>query len=210
MLGLIKKDLLLINKNLKIFLLILLAYGLIALNGNFDISYIIPFITVMLFISTFSYDDFNNWNCYAVTFPNGRKNVVKAKYITGIIITVISIMVTLFITTIISFLPGSSLNLSDVIANLTGVLAAVLILFSILCPLMFKYGTEKARILLFVAIFGFSAIIGICAEFINFQAFSKFYKIADGIWYIILPIFLISILLASYIWSKKIYQKKEF
>ena len=35
----------------------------------------------MMFISTFSYDEFNNWNSYVATLPNGRKNAIIAKYI---------------------------------------------------------------------------------------------------------------------------------
>lgn len=81
MLGLIKKDFLLIKANSKSMVIIFIVYLMLAFQGIFDVTFIVPLIGIMLFISTFSYDDFNNWNSYAVTLPNGRKNVVRAKYI---------------------------------------------------------------------------------------------------------------------------------
>ena len=81
MIGFNKKDLFIIKANLKSLLIIFVLYLMLAIQGTFDVTFIIPLIGIMLFISTFSYDDFNNWNSYAVTLPNGRKNVVRAKYI---------------------------------------------------------------------------------------------------------------------------------
>ena len=97
MLGLIKKDFLLIKANLKSMIIIFVIYIMLAFQGTFDVTFIIPLIGIMLFISTFSYDDFNNWNSYAVTLPNGRKNVVRAKYIASIILTIILAAVALTI-----------------------------------------------------------------------------------------------------------------
>ena len=38
-------------------------------------------------IATFSYDDVNNFNAYAITFPNGRRNVVLEKYLITVAFT---------------------------------------------------------------------------------------------------------------------------
>lgn len=89
MLGLIKKDFLIIKANLKSMVITFIVYLMLAFQGTFDVTFIIPIIGIMLFISTFSYDDFNNWNSYAVTLPDGRRNVVRAKYIASIILTVV-------------------------------------------------------------------------------------------------------------------------
>ena len=76
MFGLIKKDFLLIKANLRSMMIVFIVYLILTFQGTFDVTFIVPLIGIMLFISTFSYDDFNNWNSYAVTLPNGRKNVV--------------------------------------------------------------------------------------------------------------------------------------
>ena len=83
MLGLIKKDFLILKANSKSMAIIFIIYLMMAFQGVFDVTLIVPLIGIMLFISTFSYDDFNNWNSYAVTLPDGRKNVVRAKYISN-------------------------------------------------------------------------------------------------------------------------------
>ena len=56
MLGLIKKDFLIIKNNLKLIIVMLMVFFIMALGGQFNISFIPTFIIVMLFISTFIYD----------------------------------------------------------------------------------------------------------------------------------------------------------
>ena len=62
MLGLIKKDFLLIKSNLKSITLILILYIIMSIQGSLVLTYIIPFLGVILLTSTFSYDDFNSNN----------------------------------------------------------------------------------------------------------------------------------------------------
>ena len=67
MLGLIKKDLLMIKSNFKLILIMLVVFFIMALQGEFDISFIPTFIIAMLFMTTFSYDEYNKWDAYAIT-----------------------------------------------------------------------------------------------------------------------------------------------
>ena len=56
--------------------------SLLAIKDNSsDILVIMPIFSIMMFVSTFSYDEFNKFNTYVSTLPNGRKEAVKAKYI---------------------------------------------------------------------------------------------------------------------------------
>ena len=128
MLGLIKKDFLLIKANLKSMIIIFVIYIMLAFQGTFDVTFIIPLIGIMLFISTFSYDDFNNWNSYAVTLPNGRKNVVRAKYIASIILTIILAAVALTIGIGISYTKTNSINLDEIISSLMGTMLSSIII----------------------------------------------------------------------------------
>ena len=77
MLGLIKKDLLMIKSNIKTLFIILVVYGVMAYQGQMDLSFILPFMSVMIMISTFSYDAYNKWDAYASCLPNGRQNSVR-------------------------------------------------------------------------------------------------------------------------------------
>ena len=55
MLGLIKKDFLLIKSNLKSITLILILYIIMSIQGSLVLTYIIPFLGVMILTSTFSF-----------------------------------------------------------------------------------------------------------------------------------------------------------
>ncbi|MDE5540007.1 MAG: ABC-2 transporter permease, partial [Bacilli bacterium] len=90
MLGLIKKDLFMIKSNLKILVILFVVYGLMAYQGEMSLSFVLPFMSVMIMISTFSYDTYNKWDAYSITLPNGRKNSVRAKYLATLLLIIIT------------------------------------------------------------------------------------------------------------------------
>ena len=210
MLGLIKKDFLLIKANLKSMAIMFIIYLILAFQGTFDVTFIIPLIGIMLFISTFSYDDFNNWNAYAITFPNGRKNIVKAKYISSIILTIILIILSLAISIIVSYIKTNSINLEENVASLMGTLLSSFIIISLLYPIIFKFGATNGRIILFTMVFGVIGIITLISNFVNMTVFINAINMLDNCWYIALPIMFVLLLGGSYLVSNKIYQNKEF
>ena len=209
MLGLIKKDLLMIKSNLKLVFVMLFVFFIMALQGDFDISYIPPFIIVMLFMSTFSYDEYNHWDAYAITLPNGRKNVVKSKYITTIVLALIAIIITIILNILVGII-NNDLDFDKFIAIIVGCSAGIVCIQSIMYPLIFKYGIEKGRIGLFALTFVIVGIISLLSRIINIEIPNNIVIFLDKYWFIIIPIVLIIILLISYKISEKIYLKKEF
>ena len=163
MVGLIKKDLLMIKSNLKMVLIMLVVFFIMALQGEFDISFVPPFIVVMLFMSTFSYDEFNKWDAYAVTLPNGRKNVVKSKYIASLILTIVTIILTIILNSLVGLI-NNNLEFDKFISTIMGCVFGVILIQSIMYPFIFKYGMEKGRIGLFVISFAIVGIIGLLSS----------------------------------------------
>ena len=210
MLGLIKKDFLLIKANLKSMIIIFVIYIMLAFQGTFDVTFIIPLIGIMLFISTFSYDDFNNWNSYAVTLPDGRKNVVRAKYIASIILTIILAIVSLTIGIGISYTKTNSINLDEIISSLMGTMLSSVIIISLLYPIVFKFGATNGRIILFAVVFGIAGIGALIAQFIDMTPIINIINGLDNYLLIAIPIISIILLGISYLISNKIYQSKEF
>lgn len=209
MLGLIKKDLLLLKGNVKLFIIIFFICITISLTGEFNITFFLPFITIMLFISTFNYDDYNNWNAYAVTLPQGRKSIVKCKYISGIILTLLSMIVGLIIY-LLQICSINSFSLSKIGTSLVGGIIAIVLIISIMLPLIFKFGIEKGRILLFVLVTCFSIFISLLSNIIDFNKLLNVFYFIDNIWYVITPVLIILSLGISYFISNKIYLNKEF
>lgn len=210
MLGLIKKDFLLIKANLKSMAIIFIVYLILAFQGTFDVTFIIPLIGIMLFISTFSYDDFNNWNSYAVTLPDGRKNVVRAKYIASIILTIILAAVALVIGIGISYTKTNSINLNEIISSLMGTMLSSVIIISLLYPIVFKFGATNGRIILFAVVFGIAGIGAFIAQFVDMTFIINMINRLDSYSLIAIPIISAILLGISYLISNKIYQNKEF
>ena len=210
MLGLIKKDFLLIKANLKSMIIIFVIYIMLAFQGTFDVTFIIPLIGIMLFISTFSYDDFNNWNSYAVTLPNGRKNVVRAKYTASIILTIILAIVSLTIGIGISYTKTNSINLDEIISSLMGTMLSSIIIISLLYPIVFKFGATNGRIILFAVVFGIAGIGALIAQFVDTTPIINMINRLDSYSLIAIPIISAILLGISYLISNKIYQNKEF
>lgn len=210
MLGLIKKDFLLIKANLKSMVIIFIVYLILAFQGTFDVTFIIPLIGIMLFISTFSYDDFNNWNSYAVTLPNGRKNVVRAKYISSIILTVVLGIVALAIGLGISYTKTNTINLDEIISSLMGTVLSSVIIISLLYPIVFKFGATNGRIILFAVVFGIAGIGALISNFVDMTSVINMINGLDNYSLIAIPIISIILLGISYLISNKIYQSKEF
>ena len=210
MLGLIKKDFLLIKANLKSMAIIFIVYLILAFQGTFDVTFIIPLIGIMLFISTFSYDDFNNWNSYAVTLPDGRKNVIRAKYIASIILTIILAAVALAIGIGISYTKTNSINLNEIISSLMGTMLSNVIIISLLYPIVFKFGATNGRIILFAVVFGIAGIGALIAQFVDMTPIINMINRLDSYSLIAIPIISVILLGISYLISNKIYQNKEF
>lgn len=209
MTGLIKKDLLMIKSNLKMILVILFVFFIMALQGKFDISFVPAFIVVMLFMSTFSYDEFNKWDAYAVTLPNGRKNVVKSKYIASLLLTFVTIILTIILNSLVGLI-NSNLEFDKFISTMMGCVFGVILIQSIMYPFIFKYGMEKGRIGLFVISFAIVGIIGLLSSVLKINIPTNVVTFLDNYWFVITPLISIILLLVSYKISEKIYLKKEF
>ena len=210
MLGLIKKDFLLIKANLKSMISIFVIYIMLAFQGTLDATFIIPLIGIILFLSTFSYDDFNNWNSYAVTLPNGRKNVVRAKYIASTIFMIILAVVAFSIGIGISYIKTNSINLDEIISLLMGTMLSSVFIVSLLYPIVFKFGATNGRIILFAVVFGIAGIGTLIAQFIDMTPIINIINKLDNYLLIVIPIIYIILLGISYLISSKIYQNKEF
>lgn len=212
MLGLIKKDLLLLKSNLVYFFVIALIYSLLIVEGTFGISFILvlPIIAVIMFLSTFSYDDFNKWDAYAVTLPVLRKNIIKSKYIATLIIILGSSLLGLLISLLISVLPNQIFSLDIFIEEFLSAILGAIIFISIMFPLIYKIGIEKARISVFVVVFGLLIVFNFLGGFIDFsRVLDKLNSLSD-VWFIVIPIIAMLFILVSYIITSRIYLKKEF
>lgn len=210
MTGLIKKDLFLMKSNLKLILIIFVVFTISSINQESNNLYFMPaLVSTMLFMSTFSYDEYNKWNTYAPALPTGREKIVIAKYLVTLLLNIVVFIITIALSLIVGKIEGN-LNVEEVFQTIAGILVATIIIQSIIYPLIYKFGVEKGRIWLFVGIFGISTILGILITKVNFTLSPAIINFFNDYYLLLIPLFIFICLSISYNVSKNIYLKKEF
>ncbi len=209
MIGFIKKDLAMIKSNFKFLALLIIVYSFMGVLGKMDISFILPFISVLVMISTFSYDAYNKWDAYSATLPDGRKNSVKAKYLSTILLVLVMTILTTILSFIISYF-NKSINTEQILITMCGTIAGTLLVLIFMYPVIYKFGIEKARIGMFVGTFGLIIIGGLIITYFDISFSSKVLEFLENYLIIILVITVISLLYISYKISERIVLKKEF
>ena len=91
-----------------------------------------------------------------------------------------------------------------------GLLFAVIFLQSIIFPMIFKFGIEKGRIILFVGVFGIGVLASLLFKNFKMNIPQNIMMFLEDYWMFIIPIIMISMIFISYKISEKIYLKKEF
>lgn len=205
--GLIIKDL----SNIKSYKTTLLFFLIIFssasfLNGN--VTTFMPIFITLCFgtvaVSSFSYDNLANSDRYILSFPVNRKDIVKARYIYVILLTIAGAILGATVSIVLQTIKTGNVNLMDCISTSLGSIFGIMILQIVQLPIMYKFGAEKARIIQMITVVIIMSIIGF------------FIKISEGVFvipkdYIILILGVMVILLywLSYKISVKVYSKKE-
>ena len=210
MLGFIKKDIIMLKSNFKTLAILIVVYIIMAFKVIMYISFILHFISVMIMISTFSYDEFNKWNSYACTLPNGRKNVVKSKYISTLLMIIITTFIVGLASFIITYTQTQKVNYEEILSIILGTSFATILLESFMYPTIYKFGVEKARIGIFVSVFGIAIIGGLLSNIFNFGKVLELLKLLENYIIIIIPIIMVVMLYISYKISERINLNKEF
>ena len=77
-------------------------------------------------------------------------------------------------------------------------------------PTIYKFGVEKARIGIFVSVFGIAIIGGLLSNIFNFGKVLELLKLLENYIIIIIPIIMVVMLYISYKISERINLNKEF
>lgn len=149
MTGLILKDLLNLKRYVKSFGLIIILYTVIFINQS-NTSFLVGFITIigtMMVVTTFGYDELAKWDRYALTMPLRRKDIVLAKYLLGLILGAVGAVVSLLICLGVGYFKHR-VDFAETLYAISLVLAIAILFLSVILPLIYKFGAEKARILM--------------------------------------------------------------
>lgn len=210
MLGLIKKDFLMLKGNFKTWLILLFVYIVMVFQESMSLAFLLPFMCVVTMLSTFSYDSYNKWDAYVCSLPDGRKNSVKAKYIATLLLILVTVIITTILTIIIGYYRTKTINLENMEETIIEAIFATTLLQSIMYPTIYKFGVEKARIVIFIVVFGFALIGGVLSKYIDFESIIQGLTFLENYTMIIIPMVIVAMIYISYKISEVIYKGKEY
>ncbi len=152
--GLIQKDIYSLKGSMKSIALIMIVFGVIFIPQAGGVSFIAVTVFMMssLVISTISMDDFVKWDKYALTLPLSRKDIVKSKYELLLLLSVTGAVIGLVVSIIYNVIVGE-VSVEDILMMGIMMVAISIALLGIVMPVIYKFGVEKARILMMVCIF---------------------------------------------------------
>ena len=152
--GLLLKDLFMISKYCRSILIIAVVFIAVSFfdNGNQVFMLFYPcMIASMMPMTLYSYDEREKWCAYSAGLPVSRAQYVSAKYIIGLIIGAIAVIL-IAIAQAVGMIYLSSFELDRYLFIIACAAIAVLIAPSVTLPFMFKYGAEKGRIFYYIVI----------------------------------------------------------
>lgn len=164
MMGLLLKDIYNLSGQMKIYLLYPFFAAFLAYQqGAIDIiSFSSAFITMLIIISACAYDEMANFDAYALTLPLTRKDIVLSKYQLALMVSMLNAGVVIIISFLMQTLfPDRFVgtNWQVLLIEIFVVILAINALICLFLPMIFRYGTEKARVLLMVLFIGLGTIV---------------------------------------------------
>ncbi len=147
--GLILKDILMMRqyflKQLALMSIIFVFLSVLVLKSFAMMATMLTMSVMMIFVSSFSFDEACKWDAYALTLPVAPKDLVGAKYILfyGALLTLsaASILVTGLLDAV-TFQEG----LPQIAASAGVVTGFYILVTSLVLPVIYKIGAEKARV----------------------------------------------------------------
>lgn len=156
---------------------------------------------------TMMYNDINTkWLRFELTAALTKKDVVTARYISYFILSGLGVASCLF-TSFICCICGLEVSMQEITMSIAAIVVISLLIPSILYPMILKFGIDKAQLaylgtVLFVVIF-------FVASAKMFDAIADIYPLPDGAFRLGMITLSVTLMLLSYVISKKMYIKMD-
>ena len=175
-------------------------------DSDFIASYMSLLLAVIA-VTSISYDEQAKWNLYALSMPISRKQLVLGKYILAFILTCLGACISLFLA-LIPVWRGYERDILQLLLTIFTSASFALLMLSLLLPLVYKYGVEKSRVLLFIIVLIPSILVVLWVqtgifmpEQVTEQVFIQLFKM--------LPVVALLLYAVSYFVSAAIFSKKD-
>lgn len=169
--GLLLKDLrYMLTQKSFIILILIIGFSLSLTqedNELFVIGYL-AFMGIVLGMTSITMDDQDHNLTFLFTLPLSRRSYVLEKYLFTFLMGAFFCCVALAFALITRPFGDYQAPIDAILSTTCGALAGAILFTNILIPLQLKFGAERARIAVFIAMGGFLAIIFIAGLLISF------------------------------------------
>lgn len=207
MMAFAKKDILLLKKDIWLYLILFIVMAFIIGGEAAQISFLLSFYSISLIFLTFGYDDKAEFYGYAASLPRGKEKTVLGKYVAYLVLLLSSIILNLLVSFIASSL-GKTNTLKEILDMIPILSFITSLVMGLIIPLLFKYGAQKGRLFVFLAIFGGSFGLGWILKRIDIASLNRLIDFMDNSFFLL--ILGLVCILTSYLVSLRIVKNKEF
>lgn len=158
--ALLLKDFYVMWKQLKIFLVIILVFS--AFPGGYNTVFAVAY-AAMLPYSCIAYDERSKWDHLAAMMPYSPRQLVLSRYALGWIAAAIACGLSLALQRIVALVTKTSLYPDTLLISFF----MCLTIMAITLPLIFRFGVERGRLIMFFLIFlvcGSAGALGAVSE----------------------------------------------
>ncbi|WP_341301962.1 ABC-2 transporter permease [Lysinibacillus sp. FSL H8-0500] len=208
MAGLIFKDLIIIQRQIKsqAFIVLFLLIMAIVTQQSAILLTLVVFIVTMQAMIALTYDEQSKWDRYANTLPLTKGDIVLSKYILSFLLLMIGLIIALPLVLLIHFFTQQEI-ITDLFLNFSLIATLALCLLAVLLPIYIHFGSIKGRFVLMAFCFMPGALVSLFKEYlpnitITLANLKQFVYIT--------PFAGLFILWLSSLLATTIYQRKEF
>lgn len=155
--ALIQKDVYVIWKQMRIFIVVILLLSMV--NNTFNAVFLVVWCS-MLPYTAMAYDERSHWNQLAAMLPYTKRDVVLSKYVLGWLCMAAAGVLCLVMQTVIGHFSGNATSVSTLLASLClGVIS-----LDITLPAVLRFGVERGRMIFMVMIFAVAIGAGVVLD----------------------------------------------
>ena len=163
--ALLLKDFYVMWKQTRVLLLLILVFS--CLPGAFYPTFAVVYAAILPY-TAMAYDERSKWDQLAAMMPYSARDLVLSKYCFGYLAIAVAAGISLVLQTVLTAVwDRAAENLSPLSSILLAICMGVGVL-ALTLPLMFRFGVEKGRLVMFLIIFlvcgGAGAVTGITSE----------------------------------------------
>lgn len=208
--GLLLKDWFMLKKYCRSYLLILVVFCAISMvntENSFFILY--PMVLLgLLPVTLIAYDERSRWDVYCGTLPITRDQQVSGKYLMLLIMVGAGLVLTSLVQAV-QMIRGGGFDVQEFLLMEVTLVTLGVMCPAIMLPIVYKFGSEKGRMMYFVV------IIAVCAITFSVDSIvSESYEVMEKVLRMkALPVMMLglSLLVLAFSWrlSMVFYRKRE-